>query len=276
MIPFAKWHGIGNDFVLLDRFSTQLDERELPDLAVAMCDRRFGVGSDGLLLAEPGREARLRYRMFNPDGSESEMCGNGIRCFALFALERGLSDEAVFPVETGAGLLLLRVLEDNRVQVSMGVARLTRGEIPMTGPPSEQFVDQPISFGGVELRATAVSMGNPHIVLFVADVDEVPLNVWGPQLETHPLFPKKTNVQFAQVTGEASMKVRTWERGAGATLACGTGACAAAVASRVLGLTGPQVRVSLPGGDLDIAVGPDGSVVMTGPATKVFEGEWPR
>lgn len=276
MIPFAKWHGLGNDFVLLDRFATQVEERQLPRLAVAMCERRFGVGADGLLIAEPGRQARLRYRMLNPDGSESEMCGNGIRCFARFALERGLTQEAVIPVETGAGLLTLKVLESGQVEVDMGIARLARSQIPMTGPPEERFVDEVLRFGDVELRGTAVSMGNPHVVVLVEDVDAVPLTQWGPCLETHPLFPNRTNVQFAQVTGGSSLKVRTWERGAGATLACGTGACAAAVAAGVLGLTGPKVTVSLPGGDLDIAVRPDLGVVMTGPAQKVFEGKWPR
>jgi diaminopimelate epimerase len=212
--------------------------------------------------------------MWNPDGSESEMCGNGVRCFALFAIAEGLTEGPTIPVMTGAGPLVLTVLEGGRVKVDMGQARLARGEIGMTGPPDATFVDEPIeaSFGPV--RGTAVSMGNPHLVLFVKDVASVPLQDWGTELERHPLFPRRTNVHFVQVKDHGHIVQRTWERGAGATLACGTGACASAVAAFLNGHTGREVVVSLPGGDLEIVYQDDGRVFMTGPAVAVYSGVW--
>lgn len=276
MIPFTKMHGIGNDFVMVNAFRHPLDEAAVPGLARAICDRRFGVGSDGLILALPGKHTALAMRMFNPDGSESEMCGNGVRCFAGFAHEEGLTDDSEIPVETGAGLLMLTRLEDGQIRVDMGTARLTRGEIGMTGSADETFIDQPLAGPAGDLRGTAVSMGNPHIVFFTENVASIPLEDWGPQLEVHPLFPARVNVHFVEIIHRGHIRQRTWERGAGATLACGTGACACAVASFLNGRTDRHVAVDLPGGRLTIDYHESGRVDMTGPAATVYRGIWDR
>jgi len=273
-MKFTKMHGIGNDFVMVNAFSEPMDESAVPELARRVCDRKFGVGSDGLILAAPGRDERLAMRMWNPDGSESEMCGNGVRCFANFVRDEGLTDATSIPVETGAGRLVLDVLADGHVRVDMGGARLTRGEIGMSGPPEETFVDRPLEIDGREWRGTAVSMGNPHVVMFVDDVAAIDLATLGPKFENHPLFPKRVNAHFVQVTGPSHIVQRTWERGAGITLACGTGACACAVASVLNRKTGRNVRVTLPGGDLLVDYTEKGTVFMTGPAETVFCGEW--
>lgn len=275
MIPFVKMHGIGNDFVLVDGTRTDLSGYDLHALARALCDRHLGVGADGLIVAARDPDGSLRMRMWNPDGSESEMCGNGVRCFLLFARENGLVDGDRAVVATGAGKLLLERLDERRVRVDMGPYRLTRGEIGMLGEPGERFLDEPVSVGGVTLPGSAVSMGNPHLVLFVEEVDAVPLDEWGPFLEHHPLFPERVNVHFVEVLTRGHLRQRTWERGAGATLACGTGACASAVAAWSTGRAERCVLVDLPGGRLEIEIGPDGRVFMTGPAEKVFVGEWP-
>lgn len=267
-LAFTKMHGIGNDFVMVD--ATRLDGFDWPSVAQNVCDRRFGIGSDGLILALRDGDS-LRMRMFNPDGSESEMCGNGIRCFALFAKAHGLANGSILPVETGAGRLVLEVLNDGRVKVDMGRARLAPNEIGMKGD-GERFVDQPIEALGTEFRGTAVGMGNPHLVLLVDDAFAYDLEKFGPVLEHHELFPHRVNVHFVQVVDSRHIIQRTWERGAGITLACGTGACASAVAACVNGKTGREVRVKLPGGELDIDYREDGTVFMTGPATEVFTG----
>jgi len=272
-LRFSKMHGIGNDFVMVDAIRQDLSGLDLVSLAQKTNDRRYGIGGDGLILALPGDEAAFRMRMFNPDGSESEMCGNGVRCFASFVRTEGLTDQSVVAVETGAGLLSLDSLSDGRVRVDMGLARMTRGEIGMTGEPDESWIEQPVGVGGQSLNATAVSMGNPHMVLFVDDVAAVPLSDWGPFLERHPEFPNRVNVHFVQAMSREHLVQRTWERGAGATLACGTGACASAVAGWVTRRSGPRVRISLPGGDLEVDIAPDRRVWMTGPAQHVFSGE---
>src|SRR5688572_26001552 len=228
---FTKMHGIGNDFVMVDTIRDGGLDGDLVQLSRKVNDRRFGVGGDGLILVEKGDAAPFRMRMFNPDGSESEMCGNGIRCFAKLLRDHGHTQEPSVPVDTGAGRLVVELMTDGRVRVDMGTARLTRGEIPMTGPAGEQFVNQPID-GYI---GTAVSMGNPHVVIFVDDVQSIDLAAEGKRLEHHPDFPNRTNVHFAQVTGEGRILQRTWERGAGATLACGTGACATGVAAFLTG-----------------------------------------
>ena len=259
-IPFVKMQGLGNDFVVLDalRDAPPLD---LAGFARLACDRRRGVGGDGLLLLEKGSDAPFRMRMWNPDGSESEMCGNGLRCAAALLRERGYADGSV-DIETGAGTLRA-VFEGEDVAVDMGIARLTRGEIGMVGPPDEI----PEGLGGV-----AVSMGNPHLVLFVEDADAVDLAYEGGRLERHPAFPQRTNVHFVQILGPDEARVRVWERGAGATLACGTGACAVAVAGVQTGRLARRSTVRLPGGPLTIDVAEDLRVTMTGPAETVFEG----
>ncbi|MCW5941234.1 MAG: diaminopimelate epimerase [Fimbriimonadaceae bacterium] len=300
MIEFVKMHGLGNDFVMVDAFARSFDDAELPDLARRLNNRRFGIGGDGLILALPGERAALRMRMFNPDGSESEMCGNGVRCFARFVREAGRTDADEIEVETGAGVLRLESLSDGQVRVDMGRARLTRGEIGMTcgchserseesrsqaerneeprfhpsDDPAEEFLDRPVAVGDAILAGTATSMGNPHLTLFVDDVASVPLESWGPVLEGHPEFPARVNVHFVQVMDRGHLRQRTWERGAGATLACGTGACASAVAAFRTGRADRDVIVTLPGGDLRIEYGEDGTVFMTGPAERVFSGRW--
>ncbi|MBS1712760.1 MAG: diaminopimelate epimerase [Armatimonadetes bacterium] len=273
-MKFTKMHGIGNDFVMVNAFAQPLDESAVPELARKVCDRKFGVGSDGLILAAPGQSEKFAMRMWNPDGSESEMCGNGVRCFANFVRDEGLTDASTIPVETGAGRLVLEIMADGQVRVDMGKARLTRGEIGMDGPAEERFIDGPFDVDQTTWKGTAVSMGNPHVVMFVEDASAVDLPALGPKFEHHPLFPKRVNAHFVQVLSDSHIVQRTWERGAGVTLACGTGACACAVASFLNGKTGRKVRVSLPGGDLTVEYTEDGTVFMTGPAETVFCGDW--
>lgn len=274
MIRFTKMQGIGNDFVMVDTLTNPLPDLDLADLARRTNDRKFGIGADGLILLESGETAPFRMRMFNPDGSESEMCGNGIRCFAQLLKDHGhLQDESV-DVETGAGTLHLEFTDSGLVRVDMGKARLTRGEIGMLGSESERFEEQPIETMVGVFPGTAVSMGNPHLVLFVPDAESIPLAAVGPELEHHPLFPKRTNVHFIQVLDRKTLIQKTWERGAGITLACGTGACASAVAAALTGRADRHVEMQLPGGSLWIDYQEDGTVIMTGPAKTVFEGEF--
>lgn len=274
MIRFTKMQGIGNDFVMVDTINEPLPSLDLVDLARKTNDRKFGIGADGLILVERGATAPFRMRMFNPDGSESEMCGNGIRCFAKMLRDKGHLQGDAVDVETGAGTLHLEIKPGGMVQVNMGMARLTRGEIGMTGEPSEIYQDVPTETMLGTLPATAVSMGNPHLVLFVADAASVPLSVIGPELEHHPLFPRRTNVHFIQPLDRKTLIQKTWERGAGATLACGTGACASAVAAFLTGRANRAVEMQLPGGSLFIEYLESGEVLMTGPAETVFEGEF--
>ena len=274
MIRFTKMQGIGNDFVMVDTISEPLPTLDLAELARQTNDRKFGVGADGLILIEKGDTAPFRMRMFNPDGSESEMCGNGIRCFAKMLRDKGHLQGDKVDVETGAGTLNLEIKPSGMVSVNMGIAKLTRGEIGMTGEPDEAYPEIPTETMSGTFSATAVSMGNPHLVLFVADAASIPLAVIGPELEHHPLFPKRTNVHFIQVLDRKTLVQKTWERGAGATLACGTGACASAVAAVVTGRADRSVEMQLPGGSLFIDYLESGEVIMTGPAETVFEGEW--
>ncbi|RYG22401.1 diaminopimelate epimerase [bacterium] len=268
-MPFSKMQGIGNDFVVLDALRGDLPSVDPVALAPLVCERRRGVGGDGILLVERGDTAPFRMRMWNPDGSESEMCGNGLRCAAVLLRERGYASETA-EIETGAGVLKVRFIGED-VAVDMGIARLSRGQIGMAGAPEEQFVEADLGEGTL---ATAVSMGNPHLVVFVDDVDSVDLEPRGRHLERHTVFPQRTNVHFVQVLSPDEVKVRVWERGAGATLACGTGACAVAVAGVETGRLARRATVNLPGGPLTIEVAEDRRVTMTGPAVTVFEGKW--
>jgi diaminopimelate epimerase len=270
-------HGCANDYVVVDAFHLRVDDPEA--LARAVCDRRTGVGADGLLLALPGERAPLRMRMFNVDGSEAEMCGNGLRCLVKFALERGLvPDEERFAVETGAGALgVVAHRAGGRVHgvtVDMGRPRLERGEIPMRGAAG-RVVDEPLALEGRVLHVTGVSMGNPHAVSWVDDVDAYPVETVGPQVERHAAFPRRTNAEFVQVLSRGEVRQRTWERGCGETLGCGTGACAVGVAGALTGRTDRDLVVHLRGGDLRIVWGEDDHVRMTGPAVEVFQGLWP-
>jgi diaminopimelate epimerase len=280
VLKFRKMHGIGNDFVMVDGVRSAVPAADPAALARQVCDRRFGVGADGLIYIEREQVDAFRMRMWNPDGSESEMCGNGIRCVARYLIDEGVVGQgSKIPVETGAGLLVLEDAGEGRVRVDMGLARLTRGEIGMVGPAEETFIGQKIESAALEsctTSATAVSMGNPHLVLIVRldELDDIDLAKVGPVLEHHALFPNRVNVHFVQVLDRGHIRQRTWERGAGITLACGTGACACAVAAFLNGLTDRSVDVDLPGGRLHIDYAEDGRVFMTGPAETVFDGEW--
>ncbi len=276
---FVKVHGLGNDFVLVNMLEERLATLNKAELAVKVCDRHFGVGADGLVFIDkPGQGADIAMQIINSDGSEAEMCGNAIRCVAKYAYERGLVKSTVMRVETAAGVMVPELVLENgfvrAVKVDMGEPKLERGKIPMEGPPG-RVVNEPLSSGDEMFYVTAVSMGNPHCVIFVPDVDAVKLETVGPRLENHPSFPRKTNVEFVQVLNNGEVRMRVWERGAGPTLACGTGACAAAVASHLNGHTGKKVKVHLYAGALEIEWAGDGHVYMTGPAEEVFTGEFP-
>jgi diaminopimelate epimerase len=271
-------HGIGNDYVYVNLFS----ERPPADpsrLAVSISDRHFGAGSDGLILICPSQRADARMRMFNADGSESEMCGNGIRCVAKYIYDHGIARKPRVTVETGRGVLTLDVeVADGkaaRVRVDMGAPILQGSDIP-TKLPGDPPIDAPLNVADRTLAATAVSMGNPHVVVYVDDVDAFDVEALGPLIETHPAFPRRVNAHFVQVLSPDEVKMRTWERGSGITLACGTGACAVCVAGVLTGRTARTILAHLPGGDLQLDwPGPEASVFMTGPAAEVFTGEWP-
>jgi len=278
MIEFTKMHGLGNDFVVIDAMEKAPLERKLPDLAKALSDRRFGIGADGLILVLPSRAADFRMRIFNADGSEAEMCGNGVRAFAKFVYERKYTREREFEIETLAGIirprLRMRGGKVSGVRVDMGEPRLARSEIPMKGPDQERVVGERLRVGGRRHEITALSMGNPHCVLFVEDVDRAKVEEIGAAIEHHNLFPRRTNVQFAQVVGEGNIKMRVWERGVGETLASGTSASAVLVAAVLNGLSPRKAVVHLRGGDLKVSWNPeDNHVFIEGPAAEVFTGE---
>ena len=283
-LPFTKMHGLGNDFVVLR-------QRDLPKniaiekLAATLCDRHFGVGADGLIvvsLPDDPKTADLKFIYLNSDGSWAEMCCNGIRCFALYAKNNGYLKSNTFKAETRAGLLTLTIHNDDTVTVNMGAPILEAQKIPFVSNNglSENAVvkDYPIAVLGQQVPVTLVSMGNPHCLIFQNDLEK-PLDPaqFGPAIETHPNFPKKTNVEFLEVVNDHTLKATVWERGCGFTLACGTGACASAVGAMLLGkITAPKVDVILPGGTLLIewSQQENAPVMMTGPATTVFTGNF--
>lgn len=281
---FVKMQATGNDFVLIDARKL---ERDWSRLAVAMCDRHFGIGADGLLLVLPSDTADFRMRMFNPDGSEAETCGNGLRCFAKFVVESGLSPTTrELRVETLAGMITLRATINegvvDRVQVNMGAPQLSPAEIPVILKAQQgrgqvlditSIIDYPIKVKGRELLITCVSMGNPHAVCFLDEpVAQFPLAELGPVVEHHPMFPNRTNFEVVNVVNRRQAVARVWERGAGETLACGSGACAIAVAARLHNLIKNSLDITLPGGTLTVDW--DGEVWLTGPVAFVFKGEW--
>ena len=271
MLEFSKMHGLGNDFVVIDGLTTPIALSTAQVRHIA--DRRFGVGCDQILIAEPAtrHDADVRYRIYNRDGSETEHCGNGVRCLARFLHDRGLANGRELRVETANGLAVVRLREDGQVTVDMGVPVLEPAAIPFRAP--ERAPRYPLELDGRRLEVGAVSMGNPHLVLEVADVDTAPVESDGPLLERHPDFPNRVNVGFMQVRDRGSIRLRVYERGAGETLACGTGACAAVVAGRLWGRLDGAVTAQLPGGSLLIEWdGEGGSVHMTGPASHVFDG----
>ncbi|MBO8140978.1 MAG: diaminopimelate epimerase [Firmicutes bacterium] len=271
-------HGLGNSYVYIDLVRQSEPRVDWPGLARRVSDSRFGIGSDGLILILPSSVADVRMRIFNADGSEAEMCGNGIRCVARYAVETGIAAADSVAVETGAGVLRVDIVrQDGEIaacRVDMGEPRWARAQIPMEGgEPSTAALDEPLVVDGREVRATAVSMGNPHCVLFVDDTGRAPVTDLGPRIEFHAAFPRRTNVEFVQVVDANTIKVRVWERGSGETAACGTGACAAAVAAARLGKVGRSVRVQLPGGALSVEWAADGRVFMTGECRFVCSGE---
>jgi diaminopimelate epimerase len=270
-LNFTKMHGLGNDFVVIDAItqSVALTPAQVRHIA----DRRRGVGCDQLLLVEASERAdsQFRYRIFNADGGEVEQCGNGARCFALFVRARGLTDARRIPVYTGAGHLELLVHDDDSVTVDMGVPRLEPAEIPFAA--ANRAPRYSLSVDGESHEIGAVSMGNPHAVLQVEDVANAPVASLGASIETHPRFPARVNVGFMQIIDRSHIRLRVFERGAGETLACGTGACAAVVVGRLQGLLDETVTIELPGGNLVVSwAGENEPVLMTGPATFVFEG----
>lgn len=273
---FTKMQGAGNDYVYVDCFAEPMPQR--PDeLARKVADRHFGIGGDGLILICPSHEADARMRMFNADGSESEMCGNGIRCVAKYVYDHGLCRKETLRIETGRGVLTLdlELADDHvhRVRVNMGEPILQPDLIPTTlsGDP---VVDAPIEVGGRRFRVTCVSMGNPHCITFVDELtDDWVLSV-GPKVETDGHFPKRVNAEFVEVLTPTEIRMRVWERGSGETLACGTGACAVCVAGVLSGRTQRKILAHLPGGDLELHWAEDGHVYLTGPAVEVFHGQW--
>jgi diaminopimelate epimerase len=271
----AKYHGAGNDFLMIEDLEDRVSLS--PSLVAALCDRYRGVGADGVIRVTRGERAPFAMELWNADGGPAEMSGNGMRCLALFLLDRGLTADPLIEVDTAAGVKAVRAtLEDGRMtsaRVDMGPPALERGRIPMTGAPEERFIDRPFPDAGPGYRAAAVSMGNPHLVLVGAtDLDALDLPRLGPPLEHHPDFPERTNVEFITVR-DGRLDVRVWERGVGETLACGTGACAALVAANMMSLVSRRATVGFPGGDLEVEWGQDDHVYLSGPAAFVFEAE---
>ena len=274
-MKFTKMHGCGNDYVYVNLFEEQIGDPA--KVSIAVSDRHFGIGSDGLITIGPSEIADFRMRIYNADGSEAEMCGNGIRCVAKYVYDHKLTDKTEITVETGAGVKTLQLtVEDDKVtlvRVDMGEPILTPDEIPVVAD-GDRVVDEPIVVDDKEWRMTCVSMGNPHAVVFVDNVAHFELEKYGPLFENHVRFPKRTNTEFVQIVSRNEAIMRVWERGSAETWACGTGTCATVMACILNGLTDNEVLVHLRGGDLRIAYDAKSNhIFMTGPATEVFEGE---
>ena len=273
LLRFTKMHGFGNDFMVIDAISQKVRMR--PDLVKELADRNFGIGFDQMLLVEPPTEPTMdfRYRIYNADGSEVEHCGNGARCFARFVRDKGLIMRDEMQVETARGRAILSIKGRDQVEVDMGAPELRPLEVPTT------YTEQATTYttqlaDGTEVEFGAVSMGNPHAVLVVDSVANAPVESWGPELESHSVFPNRANIGFMEVISPSEVRLRVYERGAGETQACGTGACAAVVSGRLRGLLDQRVTVHLPGGDLEIEWEGEGhSVMMTGPVATVYEGQ---
>jgi len=279
-MKFEKWHGLGNDFIIIEAASLELPPA---DLAITLCHRNFGIGADGLVVLEPldGQEADLAMRIYNSDGSEAEMCGNAIRCVAIYSKKKYDLPGCVLRVRTAAGLITTEIIgnidsDSPAVRVDMGLPRLECGQIPVAFPAQEHCLERSLQLvDGRQVTITCVSMGNPHCVIFVPDADQWPVDVMGPLLENHAAFPRRTNVEFVSLRPDGSLRMRVWERGAGITMACGTGACATLVAAHLTGRTPRQAAVVLDGGTLEIAWAADNDhLYMTGPATFVYSGDW--
>ena len=285
---FTKMHGTGNDFIVVEGGSAETDSTNWPEVARESCSRRFGVGADGILVIRPSDDAALRMQIFNPDGSEAEMCGNGIRCVTKYAIERGIVDssairnEAGLPIETLGGLMTVWPQNGGvggaieTVRVGMGSPILEPREIPVAVNGTGPVQGHALEVGGYALSLSFVSMGNPHAIAFIdTPIADFPLETIGPVVENHPLFPERVNFEIVNIQSREALTMRVWERGAGLTMACGTGACAVVVAARIGGLVDDCVSVELPGGPLTIEWdgNPDSQVYMTGPATTVYAGQ---
>lgn len=276
-LRFTKMHGLGNNYIYINLFQESLPEQQLSQLAVRVSNVNTGIGADGMILIGPSDRADFRMRVFNNDGSEAKNCGNGLRCVAKYVFDRGLTDKRDFTIETLGGIVEARLhIENNTtksVTVDMGIPRFLKKELPMQGDPESQTVLEPLNIYGTSYTVTAVSMGNPHAVIFVDDVQQIDVSGTGPLIEQHPLFPERVNVEFIEVVKRDEIIFRVWERGSGITQACGTGACAAAVAGIITGQLDRKVVVHLLGGDLAIEWNEvDGRVYMTGPAEFICDG----
>ena len=275
-MKLTKMQGAGNDYVYVNCFQEEVKNPQ--EISKFVSDRHFGIGADGLILIQPSQQADFKMAMYNADCSQGEMCGNAIRCVAKYVYDHGMTDKTQISIDTLAGIKYLELTlehgEVSQVRVNMGTPCLTADKIPVVAE-TEQVVNVPIDVGGRTCRITAVSMGNPHCVLFLEeDVRTLDLSAIGPHFENHPRFPKRINTEFVNVIDEHTLRMRVWERGSGETLACGTGSCASAVAAMLNGKCDREVTVLLTGGKLNIAwEGSDAPVYMTGPAVKVFEGE---
>jgi len=268
LVEFTKMHGTLNDFVIIED-----SERELeitPELSSLLLNRRAGIGGDQLLLIRPCKDADFEMRIFNSDGSEVEMCGNGIRCAALYAVKRGIVSSSKMSVKTLAGYIR-PVIEGDLVRVDMGPPQFEGPLIPVD--LEGEVIDHPLEIEGEKFTISCVSLGNPHCVIFVDEPEDFPVGKWGPLIETHPLFPNRINVEFVKVADKQNIRMRVWERGSGETLACGTGACAAAVICHRKGLTGKETTVHLDGGDLVVRWSENHPVYLIGPGAFVFEGK---
>lgn len=274
-MDFTKWQGCGNDFVLVDCLQEKI--RDYAAFARKVCDRHYGVGADGILVVLPSEKADFCMRIFNTDGSEAEMCGNGIRCFARYLYDNGIAKGTEFTVETGAGILVPKIVTEDgaakAVCVDMGKPVLAGDEIPVTGFGKGQVVSEPIEVAGKTYAMTCVSMGNPHCVIFVEDIASCGIERIGALFESHERFPRKTNTEFVEVRDRKHMRMRVWERGAAITLACGTGACATLVAAVLNDKADKKAEIELDGGKLVIEWADNGHIYMTGPAEQVFSGE---
>lgn len=277
MIKFIKMHGTGNDYLYINALDSAISN---PDkLAIKMCNRNYGVGSDGLILILKSKKADFKMRVFNPDGSEAEMCGNGIRCFGKYLYNNKLTDKNELDIETLAGIKHLKLSVKNKkvnsVIVDMGEPILLRERIPMLGETGMVINETLPLDDGMKFQITSVSMGNPHVIIFVEDIENFPVEKYGPLIENHNLFPQRTNVEFVQVINDSEVIQRTWERGSGETLSCGTGASAVTVASVLTERTSRKLMLHLRGGNLNIEwKEKDNHVYLTGPAIEVFEGTW--
>jgi diaminopimelate epimerase len=277
---FTKAQGAGNDFIVVEG---EQAPRDWSRLAIAMCDRHFGIGSDGLLVILPSNNADFQMRMFNPDGSEAEACGNGLRCLVKYVLDKGLADvkSSEISIATISGVKKARFHTKGKttiIQVAMGEPNFSAKDIPVALKPgnTEPILDYPLKVGDKKLNLSLVSLGNPHAVYFIQQaVSDFPLSEIGPKVENHQIFPKRANFEVARVLSRKEIEARVWERGVGETLACGSGACAIAVLARLHGYTDSKVDIRLPGGTLNVEGAGSGEVLLSGPAEIVFSGEWP-